>query len=288
MVGLQGSGKSTKAKELATEYNAIVLSSDGYRKMKSFEGASNEAIFTALYKDAGSYLRSGVDIIIDATNTTLKSRRKAIEALKSTGCEFVAYIMNTPYEVCVERVMRRNEDPTQHNVPLEVLTKYLISFEIPFYEEGFSDIIIDTVEPFSPNVRSLILLLMKEFDQKTPHHDFKLLDHCMRVASFLPESARETGILHDVGKMFTQSFDDKGIAHYYGHHNAGAYYLVSNTSVTAERDELLDLLFIVNYHMYPFQWQSEKSHTKWKGIFGETKYNALLAFNEADKKGSKV
>lgn len=287
MVGLQGSGKSTKAKELATKYEATILSSDAYRKNKAFAGADNSAIFNALYTEAKRLLEAGTNVIIDATNTSIKARRSAIERLKNTNCDFVAYIMNTPYEVCVQRVTERNNDEEQHIVPLTVLAKYLISFEIPFFEEGFAEIILDHTDRYSTSARSLNLLLMRDFDQKTPHHDFKLLEHCTNVAGYLPEQSKEIGMLHDIGKMFTQTFDEKGVAHYYGHHNAGAYYVMSNTAITEVREDLLDLLFMINYHMYPFQWQSEKAKNKWRGIFGDTKYEALVKFNEIDKKGAK-
>ena len=48
-------------------------------------------------------------------------------------------------------------------------------------------------------------------------------------------------------------------------------------------DELLNCLFLINYHMLPFTWKQEKTHNKWRKIFGEEKYKLLIDFNRADR-----
>ena len=94
--------------------------------------------------------------------------------------------------------------------------------------------------------------------------------------------------LHDIGKLFTQKFDEDDVAHYYQHENVGCYYLLSNLeSIKRYRDysdgELLNILFLVNYHMMPMSWDSDKARNKWRKRFGEDKYKLLLDFNECDK-----
>ena len=49
MVGIQGSGKSTKAKELSVLYNAVILSSDEIRKTNP--SWDNNKVFEYLYKE---------------------------------------------------------------------------------------------------------------------------------------------------------------------------------------------------------------------------------------------
>ena len=46
---------------------------------------------------------------------------------------------------------------------------------------------------------------------------------------------------------------------------------------------VLDTCFLINYHMMPFSWESDKSKKKWEKIFGNYKYQMLLDFNECDK-----
>ena len=50
-----------------------------------------------------------------------------------------------------------------------------------------------------------------------------------------------------------------------------------------DRTAMLDLAFFINYHMLPYQWNTEKSKAKWKNIFGEDKFNRLMLLHEADK-----
>ena len=46
---------------------------------------------------------------------------------------------------------------------------------------------------------------------------------------------------------------------------------------------MLNMLFLINYHMMPMTWNSDKAKQKWKKRFGEYKYNMLLDFNKCDK-----
>ena len=48
-------------------------------------------------------------------------------------------------------------------------------------------------------------------------------------------------------------------------------------------EDILNNLFLINYHMMPFNWNSDKAHNKWKRIFGDFKYQMLLNFHACDK-----
>ena len=79
MVGIPASGKSYKAKELSELYNANIYSSDTYRKeLLGDENCqdNNELVFNTLFNDIYYDLCSGESCILDAANTTLKSRKK--------------------------------------------------------------------------------------------------------------------------------------------------------------------------------------------------------------------
>ena len=98
------------------------------------------------------------------------------------------------------------------------------------------------------------------------------------------------GLVHDIGKLFTQKTDDDGISHYYGHENVGAYYICSHPEIIEEKTgDFFDILFYVNYHMMIHDIdKSEKAKNKYKKLFGEDRYNALLDFGNADRVRSKV
>ena len=127
--------------------------------------------------------------------------------------------------------------------------------------------------------------------------------------------AHTASILHDYGKIFTHTEDENGIWHYYGHAEYGAYKLLTDTlhpdiilaeyksfDITHQNylnaiipaltegyldamQEILDVVFFVNYHMLPFDWNTDKIKNKYKKIFGEDKFNCLMIMHEADCNG---
>ena len=289
MCGLQCSGKSTKAKELKDKIgNCEIVSSDAIRK-EFDNNITNDKVFNIYYDRARNFLKTGKNVILDATNLTMKSRKQVFEKLKGINCRIECYIMNTPINVCVERLFERNKDTSEHQeVPVEVLFKYQKSFEIPFYREGWNNIIIDNIEEFSNFQYKLTLEAMDEFDQKNKHHKYNLGKHCRLLEEHTRfyNFPKSTGLFHDIGKMFTQTIDDEGQAHYYQHHNIGAYFLLSHTFLVEDKKRLLELLFYVNYHMLPFDWKTEKAEQKWEEKFGRDEFLMLKILNEGDKKAS--
>ena len=119
MVGIQGSGKSTHAKQLAPIYDAVVLSSDEIRKDNP--SLNNGQVFEYLYAQMNNYLSQNKSVIIDATNTTIKSRKTIFERLKYMPDTIDACVMCTEYDECLRRVEIRNTDPNEHYVPLEAV-----------------------------------------------------------------------------------------------------------------------------------------------------------------------
>ena len=98
---------------------------------------------------------------------------------------------------------------------------------------------------------------------------------------------------HDMGKLYTQTFDEDGVAHYYGHENIGAYmmlvYEVANQHSLFVNHNIGDIAFYINYHMLPFQWKPNgtKTETKWAKRFGSKKYHNLWDMHIADLIASK-
>jgi tRNA nucleotidyltransferase (CCA-adding enzyme) len=60
---------------------------------------------------------------------------------------------------------------------------------------------------------------MYKYDQKNPHHRWDLLEHSLRAMEMTDKviEQRLGGLLHDIGKVHTQSFGDDGVGHYYMH-----------------------------------------------------------------------
>lgn len=297
MIGLSAAGKSTIAKELAKDYEAVIVSSDSIRKEicgNVSDQSKNEEVFKLFHKRIRKYLHEKRNVIADATNITMKSRRAIINNVKKMDIEIIAYIVPKKIEDCIKDNVER-----EYIVQEEVIYKQMKRFQIPFLEEGFDKII---VHDFNYDLRYKLYPLeiiekMTGFDQKNPHHNMYLEDHCDFTYNKFSDLAHpydvyKSGFLlgakiHDFGKLCTQTIDENGIAHYFGHENVGSYCVLTTLYNPFEEYNtdvfLLDCCFLINYHMMPFNWNTEKTKNKWKNIFGEEKYNMLLKFHECDK-----
>lgn len=296
MCGLSGSGKTTIAKELAVKHDTIIVSSDAIRKEicgTVADQSKNEEVFKIFHKRIREYLSKGQSVIADATNITMKSRWAIIENVKKLDVEKVCYIIPKRVEDCV-----RDNIDRKHPVPEEVIYKQEKRFQIPFIEEGFDKIVI---HDFGFRYKLDPLNMIEEmygFNQKNPHHNMDLGTHCSftynlftlgKSSIYSYEDGFSMGArLHDVGKLFTQTFDEDGIAHYYNHSSVGSYYVLSNLynlnkELEDETQFLLDCCFLINYHMFPFSWNTDSIKTKWKRRFGEYKYEMLMRFHGCDK-----
>ena len=311
MVGLAGSGKSTIAKEIEyaicmsspkyDEYGradkVVLISSDDIREEilgDVNDQTQNDKVFSYIHKLIKQAVRDYNHIIVDATNLTIKNRRALLNCLDDKkDYHKIAYIVNTPIEKCKENNSKRDR-----KVPEYVIDNQAKKFEIPFANEGFNSIFLHHFPAYNCGaLKEEVLLnnitsLMDGFNQKNHHHIYDLGTHCRKLHEELSKRTDDkillcSALVHDIGKLYTGApkEDGSGEYSYKQHNNFGAYYLITNLEkIESNRlDEILELLFYVNYHMHPFFVQSGKSEKKWKDIFGEEKYNKLLLFNECDK-----
>lgn len=278
MVGLSGSGKSTITRTELADENTVIVSSDAIREelCGAVEDQSkNGEVFQLFYNRIRRVLENKHNVIADATNITMKSRRAIMATVHGLDVFKRCYIVPKPFNQCLED----NKD-REHPVPDEVLHKQRMRFQVPFMEEGWDQITVD--DRFDRY--ALDAMDMDKFDQKNPHHSLTLGRHCaMAWIEFHKTDAyddkyRLGAYLHDYGKMFTQTFDENGIAHYYQHHCVSGYELLASIPIP----ENLDNVFLANYHMLPFDWEKNNTHEKWKKRFGEEKYNVLMAFHQCD------
>lgn len=207
MVGLPGSGKSTYAKELVKNKKAdIILSSDSIREELTGDENNqtvNDKVFKLLYQRMNDYLAEGKNVIIDATNTTLKSRLRIMSECK-VSCSKEAIVVNPTVLECYKRDSGR-----ERTVGEQAINRFLSAFQCPQKFEGFDSIKFTEKKTHNVSLGDVISR-MKEFDQENPHHIFNLGKHCLMLEielkklSITNPSILYAGIIHDVGKLFTK------------------------------------------------------------------------------------
>ena len=235
-----------------------------------------------MHKDVSVALRRGIEVFYDATDVCPKNRSEIIRLGKLFGYHIIAYVMNTPLHICLARNSQR-----ERFVPIEVIMKMVNRFVFPHYSEGFDEIILHYNNDVS-DIRPL-QYKMDGFDQLNSHHPYSLGEHCKRVAShFNKEDSRYmAGLVHDVGKMFTQSIGEDGQAHYYCHANHSSYYICSHPGLIGANYDFVDVMFYITYHMHIRDiLKSEKAMNKYLKLWGEDRFNKLVEFMNADNDAS--
>lgn len=294
-VGLAGCGKSTYGSSMLSEGKVdIILSSDTYRlKLLGSESdqSNNSLVFDTLYNDLRNYLTKGKNVYLDATNLTIKDRKRALDICKSLSVNVEALVFAVDIDIVKDQNARRDRV-----VPESVIDKMICKFQLPLLTEGFSKI-----ELIRRGNDSKFLLeeleSCKGFDQKNPHHTLDLYQHMNSAQQYiLKNSSRENtehnmlisfaALIHDIGKLYTQEYDkSKNKAHYIGHENYGAY-LCLTISKSLIDVSTYQLALLVNYHMIPYV--VEKPDTKPETIIKYKYYlqqywDDLLFLHEADK-----
>jgi len=295
MCGLPGSGKSYKRKELAKEYNATIFSSDALRAElygdESIQG-DNVKLFIELHRRIKDCLRNGMSAIFDATNLSYKNRMSFLSELKNISCVKICVLMATPYEECVKRNSERDR-----KVPVHVIERMYRQFDIPWYYEGWDKIDVEygEYENFFGFPWDWIEKV-DDYNQNNSNHDLSLGEHCRQTLRNVDKKSkpiimstelRYAALLHDCGKCFTKTFTNgKGEvteqAHYYNHERCGSYDAVFYEMPCFN----LYVSVLIRWHMQPYFWEkdnNEKSHNKYKNLWGEQLYNDIMELHEADK-----
>ena len=331
MVGLVGSGKSTKAEQLKNAWQltdrmngidreTIIISSNAIREEVTGDincQTRNDEVFKVVHRRIKDNIGTK-NVIFDATNLSTKSRIVAMNCVKKFDCYKICYVMTTSLEKCKEQNANRDRV-----VPVEVIDKQVRSFQIPYWEEGWDEIVLDgwpesMIRNFIEgwNIRDnndVIFKLMRGFDQKNSHHIYSLDEHCWRTAVqvgkryWKNKPMMRAATIHDIGKLYTGELKEDGVNYSYkGHHSFGTYTLLQNLDCLGfnNLNDILECLFYVNYHMEPFQWtardkdgkvkKDESGHEfikvttekKLRERFGDYKYDTLLWFNYCDKLAS--
>lgn len=291
MIGLPGSGKSYEAKKIAEREDAVIVSSDEIRKEIYGDAACQEnadKVFQIAHQRIKDALTSGQSVILDATNISYKRRMALLSEIKKYASEKIAVFMATPFELCVARQSLR-----ERRVSENVITRMYHNFSVPYFYEGWDKVeVVYPAEVSKYETNHIEELLagtseMYRFDQKNPHHTATLGEHmrrCYEGVCCKTENMvlKEAALLHDIGKVKAQSFDENGEAHYFQHHCVSGYDSMFEVGECTDINDKLLRAAYVQWHMGPYRWIEEKTQKRYKNLLGEDFYNNLLMLHEAD------
>ena len=221
LCGLSGSGKSTLAEELLNRYEGRVtyIASDKIREEicgNENDQSKNNEVFELIHKRIRDWSKdesSTTYLIYDATNLTCKNRKSILQNI-SKDVRKIIYIIATPISICVERDKNRDR-----HVYEQVIKNQTTRFEMPQKFEGFDDIQVYHEFSYDWETEYNLFNDMIGFNQENPHHKYTLFEH-MSKSYYEAVLANESYDLcealkfHDVGKLFTKTYDENHIAHY--------------------------------------------------------------------------
>ncbi|ALF00380.1 polynucleotide kinase [Mycobacterium phage Archie] len=114
MRGYPGSGKSTKAREIADATGAVVVCRDDLRMMLHgtyFSGKKEleDEVTVAERAQVSAFLKAGISVVVDATHLEPSYLRKWAKMASQYGAEFKRVDIETPASYCIVNDFKRGE-----------------------------------------------------------------------------------------------------------------------------------------------------------------------------------
>ncbi len=284
-IGISGSGKSRWCYNQHNITTDIVVDSDEIRR-ELWEDANDQQnpdmVFSEMFVRTKSALSHNINVFYCATNLAMRYRIHTLNQIKhrfpDVKCR--AVVFNTPLSICKEWNKKR-----ERQVPDWLFERQMKSFQIPVYNEGWD--VIEIVTPAEYDVKKFAENMWNDVraagSQDNPHHTLTLYEHlldCINKVNVSGLSNDEqvnmyaAAGIHDIGKAYTRSYDNNGVAHYYSHDNYGAF-LAMNMKLPIE------IIQLVCYHMRPYDSNSVPT---WKKRLGEDLWKKILILHDADER----
>lgn len=148
LVGLPGSGKSTRVSEWRDQFDFALLSTDDFIENAAKEqGLSYDDVFSREIKRASHAMRQDLKdalsndrhIVWDQTNVAPKGRKKKLKGIPDRYYK-VAVVFDVD-DAELERRLAKRAEETGKSIPPHVLRSMSDSFLYPTREEGFDKVI---------------------------------------------------------------------------------------------------------------------------------------------------
>lgn len=304
MIGIPGSGKTSYARSVLQNESTVYLSSDQIRiDMFGYESQTdNEKVFNRMRNETLLALKSGYDVIYDATNLSKKRRKTIITEAKKLDAEVEAYLFCTPINIILERNIIRSE----RKLPWDKLEQMIKGIEVPMYYEGFDNIYLVDGEFWEGCGDAYdyddLIKFCANYSQDNPYHKETLQEHIIAVkdkADELGEKLKlriDANILfqaaryHDFGKLYTRLYKEKKQHYvYYGHEKVSAYLYLCHVKRSNMYDDLCrtrlsdsqyQTAALILNHM---EWYRREDMTEIRNMFNDDNlYRMLELLHEAD------
>ena len=155
MVGLSGSGKSTTARQLMTQSQAIRLRSDAIRKHLAglsihekgpddiYTSAMSDKTYSRLISLGVQLAARGYQVILDAKFDRVAKRQEAIADAQRAGLDLTFLHCTAPADVLQQRVQQRSGDITDATVAV------LANQSMEAFEKNAPVVTVDTTQSMS-------------------------------------------------------------------------------------------------------------------------------------------
>ena len=259
------------------------------------------AIIISRFDDVDLAL-SKYDVVIICGHTVRSFSRtsiiKNISQENKNNTEIICVMAMTPWIACIARDREDLDD---------IIINELRWFQVPFYEEGFDDIVLIRTMPKGFQTTKWMSNYEDEMANFNLDNQYNLLQHGKSMSDIYGikyPSLRIGAFFHDLGKLKTKKFNDAIQTYdgciYDGYEALGAYEFLTaqfyNKYYNSKfKDFILDNAFIINYHpygvdpfydnnslLYKFDQTSAKSILL--HMFGQKKTDMLLSFAKCHEK----
>jgi len=150
MVGLPFSGKTTRAKELAIEFNAIRLNIDEWH-IKIFGDDAHDPNHTERHSKIGGIIESlafellakGTNVVLDFGFWAKVERDDLRKKAEENGHDFAMYFCECPEDELEKRIEIRNKENAENGkcgsfvIPLYMYKDFVKLFQKPTADEDF-------------------------------------------------------------------------------------------------------------------------------------------------------